>query len=108
MKFVVTAVVIAAIVSAGAFSSADAKKYTIYQRQVALKARIAKAERSKELTFKEAKNYREDLADIQEDKEKMISKNNGKLSYEDENRLEKKLNSISASIMKKKLEKRVD
>lgn len=108
MKFLVTAAVIAAIVSAGAVSSADAKKYTIYQRQIALKARINKAERAKELTFKEAQHFKDDLADIQEDKEKMISKNNGKLSYEDENKLEKKLNRISTSIQKHKLEKRVE
>lgn len=108
MKFWVTLAVIAAIVTAGSVSPADAKKYTIYQRQIALKTRVNKAERAKELTFKEAKHFRDELADVQEDKDKMISKNNGRLSYEDENKLEKKLNSISTSITKHKLEKRVE
>lgn len=108
MKFLVSAVVVAVIVAAGSSSPADAKKYTIYQRQIALKNRVNKAERAKELTFKEAQNFRDDLAEIQEDKEKMTCKNNGKLSYEDENKLEKKLNRISTSIQKHKLEKRVD
>lgn len=108
MRFLVSAVVIAAVVTAGAISSADAKKYTIYQRQIALKTRITKAERAKELTFKEANHFRDDLADVQEDKEKMMSKNNGKLSYEDTTKLEKKLNRISTNITKHKLEKRAE
>jgi hypothetical protein len=108
MKYLVTAAVVAAILAASAVSPADARKYTIYQRQIALKSRINRAERAKELTFKEAKHYRSELADVQHDKDKMMSKNNGKLSYEDTTRLEKKLNHISAAVQKRELEKRVD
>ena len=108
MKFLVTAAVVAAIVSASFVAPADARKYTIYQRQAALKTRIAKAERAKELTYKEASNFKDDLSEVQRDKQRYMEKNNGKLSYEDISKLEKKLNRISAGVQKKALEKRVD
>jgi hypothetical protein len=108
MKFLVTAAVVAAIVSASFVAPADARKYTIYQRQAALKTRIAKAERAKELTYKEARNFKDDLSEVQTDKRRYMDKNNGKLSYEDISKLEKKLNRISAGVQKRALEKRVD
>jgi hypothetical protein len=89
--------------------SADAKKttLTVYDRQVALTKEIAKGEQSKELTAKEATDLRSKLADIEKRKTKMETKNGGKLSYEDTNKIEKDLNDVSLKIQKKKLEKRV-
>lgn len=86
---------------------AIAKKYTIYQRQVILRDRINRAEKAKELTFKEAKDLREDLGDIQNRKINMMNNNNGKLAYDDETDLEQDLNKVSATIHKWKLNKRV-
>lgn len=107
MRKIFTLAIVAAMFTTGIFQSVDAKKYTIYQRQAALNKRVSAAERAKELTFKEARNFREDLADIEKDKRKMITKNNGKLSYADEDKLEKRLNKVSVGIQNKKLEKRI-
>lgn len=107
MRNLVTLLVVSGLFATGIYQSADAKKWTIYQRQAALEKRVSTAERAKELTYKEAKSFRSDLADIEEDKCNMINKNNGKLSYADEDKLEKRLNKISAEIHRKKLAKRI-
>ena len=85
-----------------------AKKLTIYDRQVALKAQVDKKKKENELTLKEADKLREKLEDINAKKEKMISKNGGQLAYKDEAKLEKMLNSVSVDITKKSLAKRVE
>lgn len=107
MRKVFTLAIVAAMFTTGVFQTVEAKKYTVYQRQAALNKRINAAERAKELTFKEARSFRNDLANIEEDKCKMITKNNGKLSYADEDKLEKRLNKVSVGIQNKKLEKRI-
>lgn len=91
-------------VSAG---SVQAKKLSVYERQVKLTKEVEKAQSNKELTLKEADHLRERLTNLNERKEKMMSKNAGKLSYKDEEKLEKTLNSISVDIQKKRLDKRV-
>lgn len=105
---VITMSLVAAFLFVGTFEPSDAKKWTIYQRQKALMVRINKAELAKELDAKEARRLRDDLADIQRHKVRMISKNNGRLSYDDENDLEGQLNRVSSKIFKKKLDKRED
>lgn len=85
----------------------QAKKMTVYDRQVALKKEIDAGEKSKELTLKEAVKLREKLESINEKKEKMLAKNGGKLSYKDEEKMEKWLNGVSIDIQKKRLAKRV-
>ncbi|MBL8085565.1 MAG: hypothetical protein JNN26_23265 [Candidatus Obscuribacter sp.] len=80
---------------------------TVYDRQVALKKEIDAGEKSKELTLKEASKLREKLESINEKKEKMLAKNGGKLSYKDEEKMEKWLNGVSIDIQKKRLAKRV-
>ncbi|HMW90908.1 MAG TPA: hypothetical protein PLF23_09995 [Candidatus Obscuribacter sp.] len=85
----------------------QAKKMTVYDRQVALKKEIDAGEKSKELTLKEASKLREKLESINEKKEKMLAKNGGKLSYKDEEKMEKWLNGVSIDIQKKRLAKRV-
>lgn len=91
-------------ISAG---SVQAKKLSVYERQVKLTKEVDKAQADKELTLKEANDLRERLTNLNERKEKMISKNAGKLSYKDEEKLEKTLNSISVEIQKKRLDKRI-
>jgi len=107
MRKLMTLAVVAGFVCTGVFQSADAKRWTVYERQCALNKRVDKAERAKELTFKEAVGLRDTLADIEEDKQKAMNKNNGKLSYSDEDKLEKRLNKVSADIHKRKLSKRI-
>lgn len=83
------------------------KQWTITQRQVALTREVDAGLKANELTLKEANKLRDRLADVVARGEKMKAKNGGKLSYEDEGKLEKDLNGISDDIHKKKLQKRV-
>jgi hypothetical protein len=99
------------LVSFGIFGQpnmAEARKrpVTITQRQVTLRAEVNSGQKSDELTLKEADSLRDRLTGITEDETKMKSKNGGKLSYKDEGKLEKKLNSISVDMQKEKLAKR--
>lgn len=96
-----------AISSVSFCAPGQAKKMTVYDRQVALKKEIDAGEKSKELTLKEASKLREKLESINEKKEKMLAKNGGKLSYKDEEKMEKWLNGVSIDIQKKRLAKRV-
>ncbi len=86
---------------------ADAK-LTVTQRQNILLKKINRAERANELTRKEAQGLRDKRNDIVAMEARMRSKNNGRLSYADINRVEKELNSLSLKIQKKSLAKRVD
>jgi hypothetical protein len=99
------------LVSFGIFGQpnmAEAKRpVTITQRQVALRAEVNSGQKSNDLTLKEANDLRDRLDGITADEAKMKSKNAGKLSYKDEGKLEKKLNSISVDMQKEKLAKRV-
>jgi hypothetical protein len=87
--------------------TAEARRhYTITQRQVALRAEVNSGQKSNDLTLKEADALRDRLTGITEEETKMKAKNGGKLSYKDEGKLEKKLNSISVDMTKEKLAKR--
>ena len=93
-------------ISAGCFQ-AEARKWTITQREVEEQKRINSGEKANELTKKEAADLRGDMADIASRIDKMKSKNGGKLSYKDEGKIEKSLNDVTLKMEKKKLEKRV-
>ncbi len=86
---------------------ADAK-YTISQRQNILLKKINRAERSGDLTHKEAVGLRNKRADIIAMEARMRNRNNGRLSYADINKVENELNKLSLRIQKKALAKRVD
>lgn len=88
-------------------SPADAKKWTVTQRQQALSHEVDKAYRANQLTLKEADGLKKDISKVANREQKMRSKNGGKLSYEDNTDLEKDLNSISVKLQKRQLEKRV-
>jgi hypothetical protein len=81
--------------------------YTITQRQEMLRKEVNAGQKANELTLKEADSLRDRLTSITEDESKMKAKNGGKLSYKDEGKIEKKLNSISVDMTKQKLAKRV-
>lgn len=83
------------------------KKWTITDRQVELRKRVENGLRANELNNKEAKQINGRLDQLDKDIEKMKSKNGGKLSYKDEGKVEKRLNSISLEMEGKELAKRV-
>lgn len=84
-----------------------AKKYTITDRQTVLRQKVAAGVKKNELTAKEADKLNGRLDDIDLAVTKMKTKNNGQLSYKDQGKLEKKLNSISIDMEKWELAKRV-
>jgi hypothetical protein len=87
--------------------NAEARRhYTITNRINALSSKINAGQKANELTLKEADSLRGDIADINSKIDKDKSKNGGKLSYRDENIVEKKLNSVSEKLQKKELAKR--
>jgi len=89
------------------FSGAEARqKYTITKRINALSWKINAGQRSGELTLKEANSLRDDVSDINSRISRFKSHNGGKLSYTDENKIEKDLNRLSLRVQKKELSKR--
>jgi hypothetical protein len=88
-------------------SSAKSKNWTITERQEALNKDIKQGVKSGELTAKEGDSLTNESASIEATIVRMKGKNDGKLSYKDEQKLEKKLNSLSLRIQKLKLDKRV-
>ena len=84
------------------------KVWTIDTRAAKLMQEINEGQKSGELTVKEAKKLRSDLADIAHRKKLMKGDNAGKVSPEDRNKIEGDLNKVSAKIQKLELEKRVE
>jgi hypothetical protein len=84
----------------------QAKKYTIYDREVALERKIDKAYKANQLTLKESDSLKNKIKDIKENEQDMKNKNGGKLSYENMNDLEKSLNKVSNKLNQKMLDKR--
>ncbi|MBS1992396.1 MAG: hypothetical protein JSS83_17855 [Cyanobacteria bacterium SZAS LIN-3] len=82
------------------------QKYTITTRINALSAKVARGQRSGELTLKEADSLRDDLNHINDKIDRYKSKNGGKLSYANQNTIEKDLNKVSLRVQKKELSKR--
>lgn len=95
-----------------AFSSAQLEavakkpKVTITDRLEILSKKIDKGQKANELTLKEADKLRTTISDIKEKIQKAKDKNGGKLSYEDENKIEKDLNKVSVKLTAKELDKR--
>lgn len=84
------------------------KVWTIDARQSQLMKDINTAQKSKQLTDKEAESLRADLADVSRKKAKMKTKNTEKdFSSDQKNELEGDLNKISVKIQKLQLEKRI-
>jgi hypothetical protein len=103
-----TAIFLAVALAITASTATFARKWTITQRESALIKQIDAGQKSGELTLKEATNLRDNHAKILDKANKMKAKNGGKLSYADENKLEKQLNKLSDDIHSKKLQKRVE
>lgn len=102
------AVLIASAAFVGTGDGAFAKEWTINERQDQLMKDINAAQKKKELTDKEAKKLRGDLADVARKEAKLRGKNNKQIPVEDLAKLEKALNGVSVAIKELALEKRVD
>ena len=87
---------------------AKEKIWTIDTRANELMHQINEGQKSQELTVKEAKKLRSDLADIAHRKKMMKGDNDGKVSLEDRNKIEGDLNKVSEKIKKLELEKRIE
>jgi hypothetical protein len=108
-RVVAYSMVAISLMAVGIFSQNPAlakRNWTVTQRQVQLNKEVTGGQKANELTLKEATDLRDRLSGITNDEQKMKSKNGGKLSYKDEGKLEKKLNSISVDMQKEKLAKR--
>jgi hypothetical protein len=104
IRTVIAAAILLSLVSV---QCADAKKFTIYERQVTLNKEIDAGQKSGDLTLKEATKLKDEASGISECIEKCKEKNAGKISIPDQNKIEKSLNKLSLNIQKKKLQKRV-
>jgi hypothetical protein len=65
-------------------------------------------QKSGELTLKEAESLKKHLSKITEQETNWKNENGGKLSYANQEQLEKELNKISLTLKKKQLQKRVE
>jgi ribosomal protein S13 len=101
-------VVIALVALFGTGNDASAKEWTINARQDQLMKDINAAQKKNELTDKEAKKLRSDLADVARKEAKLRGKNNKQIPIDQQGKLEKGLNEVSVNIKKLALEKRVD
>jgi len=101
-------VLIALVAILGTGDIVSAKEWTINARQDQLMKDINAAQKKKELTDKEAKKLRGDLADVARKEAKLRGKNNKQIPIEDQAKLEKALNTVSVDIKRLALEKRVD
>lgn len=88
-------------------SAASAKEWTVNERQDQLMKDINAAQKKKDLTDKEAKGLRSDLADVARAEAKIKEKNNDKIPAADKAKLEGMLNDVSVKIKQLSLEKRV-
>lgn len=89
-------------------ASAKSKKWTVEERQFQLMQDINKGQKSNQLTLKEARKLRGELADIAKHKTDMKAKNNDRLTPDNQQKLEEELNDVSNRIHECELKKRVE
>jgi hypothetical protein len=99
--------IVTLIIFACCLLQANAKTWTVDDRQQRLMQEINAGQKSGELTVKEARGLRKQEAAVARKKARMKSKNLGRLSSEDINELEEDLNKVSVDLDKLRLEKRV-
>ncbi len=83
------------------------KEWTVNERQDQLMKDINEAQKKKDLTAREAKGLRSDLADVTRTEAKIKENNNDKIPDGDKAKLESMLNDVSVRIKQPSLEKRV-
>jgi hypothetical protein len=92
------AVIAMICITQNSFADAAQKKLTTYQRQVNLMKRINEAQKSKELTERQARGLRKDLSKVAERKQKDRDKNVVKKEPIDMSDVEERLTKISEKI----------
>jgi len=91
----------------GAMAARVAKKaVTITDRIQELSKKIDAGQKANELTLSEADDLRNKITKVNEKIDKAQSKNGGKLSYKDQNSVEKDLNKVSVKMLQEQLSKR--
>lgn len=104
-----TVPIVLAAISLAVSTSALAKEFTIYDRQIQLMKDVNQAQKTNELTDKEAHKLRKKLSMVARKKRKMLKRDDeSTLSTANRIELEKDLNDISVEIKKLSLEKRVE
>lgn len=98
---------IIAILAASTSASQAKKAMTITERQDSLMKTVAKAEKSGDLTLKEANSFRDSEMKIEAKESKMRSNNGGKLTYKNIAEIEYDLNKMSNKLHKQQLGKRL-
>ncbi|MBX3073019.1 hypothetical protein KF707_08090 [Candidatus Obscuribacterales bacterium] len=84
--------------------AADAKKWTVTQRLEKLSKEIDEGRTGNELTTKQVEDLKKEVSDIKDRMEKMKSKNGGKLSIPDTNKVHKELNDLSVKTLRLRLD----
>ena len=97
---------LAAVICLGAGLPAQSKPLLSDEGQAKLMQQVNAGQKSNQLTLKEAKKLRKDLANVARKKAKMLAKNGRKLSIADTTNLKSDINKISENIHKLELEKR--
>ncbi len=92
------AVIAVICISQNSIADAAQKKMTTYQRQINLMKRINDAQKSKELTERQARGLRKELSKIAERKQKDRDKNVVKKEPIDMTKVEDRLTKISEKI----------
>jgi len=106
-----TGFAVAATISLPSLASAKTlkvakKEVTITDRIGELSKKIDLGQKNNELTLDEATDLRKKITKINEKIDKCQSKNGGKLSYKDQNSVEKDLNKVSVKLLQEQLSKR--
>ena len=102
-----TALALAALLTAYLVCSplpADAKKWTVTERLVKISKDIDEGRSGNELTTKQVEDLKKEIEDIKERLEKMKTKNGGKLSIPDTNKVHKELNDLSVKTLRLRLD----
>jgi hypothetical protein len=100
-------ILVTSFVLVGSAGPSLARKWTVTQRQEALLKEIESDYKANQLTLAERDDLKEQRQKIVDREKSMKDKNGGKLSYEDNRKLEKDLNNLSIKLQKKVLAKRV-
>lgn len=82
-----------------------AKTWTVEQRQTKLMQDVNAGQKSGALTVKQSRKLRKNLANVARKKAKMKLKNEGKVSTEDNAKLQSRIDEASSKIKTEKLKK---
>lgn len=82
----------------------QAKKWTVTERLVKISKEIDEGRGANELTAKQVEDLKKEIEDVKGRMEKMKTKNAGKLSIPDTNKVHKELNELSVKTLRLRLD----